>query len=301
MNLIFHHDDADGIAAAAAILYAGGMDNFDEPCHCVPVDYGRPLDWSVFDDFKKDDDECWVVDFSFAPEVMEKITEVAGEKFYWIDHHKGIIDDPAYAALLARTKGVREVGPAACVLAWAMVCEAPLPIGLALIGDRDTGSHQYGDTGRQLHAYWMSEGKPGPDNFFWEHLFGYENLADLAGALVKGKRCLEYQRQVLADLINRIGVWDRYSTFAGVQVLRINHVGSSELGQIGHRLGAHLVHCWAKMPNGVLRHSLYGAADAPVNCLAIAKAHGGGGHVKAAGCETDGPGEQLAYYLGFGR
>jgi len=249
------------------------------------------LDWDSLEDFVHDQERCFVVDFTFDTPTMAKLAEIVGQHLVWIDHHQGVIGDPAYRSL-GPIKGIRDASRAACVLTWGFVSEAPLPIVLALLGDRDTGSHEYQDTARAMHAFWVSQGCPGPHDSFWPAMLAHDRLGQVAGPISQGMRCLAYQRENLMAAIRRLG--QPMALGDDTQVLRINQIGSAELGHAAHQMGFDLVHCWAavpgvRWPKVMIRHSFYGRPGHPVNCLEIAQHYGGGGHVKAAGCETQWP------------
>lgn len=113
-NIIFHHDDADGILAAAIVNYfIEGEKEF------ISSSYGMKIDMEKIDV----DDNVIIVDFSFPPNIMENLCLIA-ENVIWIDHHISAIniwndylekrrkEYPGYSDI----DGIRDVGLSGCEL-----------------------------------------------------------------------------------------------------------------------------------------------------------------------------------------
>jgi hypothetical protein len=122
MARIYHHNDHDGRLAAFWVKKLYEAHNFEGPMPGVEffeMTYGKDPDVESLDS----DEEVWIVDFSFEPEVMQKL--LMKTRFVrWIDHHKSAIEkydkftweayDTSEMLKCLSTKY------AACVLTWAV-------------------------------------------------------------------------------------------------------------------------------------------------------------------------------------
>lgn len=134
---IFHHNDADGYAAAAILgsKYYRLEYKKDEPSRIVynenvefiAVDYDKPIDFSQV----KKEDEVWILDYSLGrKDDQTAINKMYAEfgtdfKFTWIDHHKtalvSISECRGLRGFLEKRGGVfvtEEFEQAGCALMW---------------------------------------------------------------------------------------------------------------------------------------------------------------------------------------
>lgn len=104
MKCFYHRSDLDGHCSGAIVKM-----RFPE-CEMIGVDYQDEL--PVFG--YKYNEEIYIVDFSFKPEVMRELSE--RHILHWIDHHKSSIDNAHESGFLASGGKFLEIGKAGCEL-----------------------------------------------------------------------------------------------------------------------------------------------------------------------------------------
>lgn len=185
----FHHVDADGYCAAywAYKDYKTNHSNYVESeDDFIPINYGYDMDKML--SIVEPGEKVYIVDFSFAPDVMKKLVKTT-KNIVWIDHHKTAIelykDYPEFNSI----KGIRYDGIAGCVLSWVWYYTAGYhhyetlasvldpeyihercPVGTQLIGDYDVWEYYYGDTTRWFKLGLDSEGLKHPLNDIWNSI-----------------------------------------------------------------------------------------------------------------------------------
>lgn len=288
-RVIIYHDDADGRCAAAiagraaplGMFGGGGGDRQRVEPHYIPMQYGDDTPWFIFAEeaeWAPGEDELWIVDFSFAADVMAKLRDLCGANFVWIDHHETAIE--ALGAF-RYTTGARSKDTAACMLTWRFVHTAPPPKPVVLIADRDVWRFEHGDATRWFYEYYLTQvDDKSPGAEVWDRwLYGG---ADMAHYLTVGRRLYKARLRGLEAAANRLG---RPERIAGTEatMLTLNYPGSGDLGQVVKDLGFDVAHCYVEEHKGgrlVRTHSLYSDT---VDVGALAAERGGGGHRGAAG------------------
>lgn len=129
----YHSRDLDG-HCSGAIVRAYEKELTDRDVKCVGIDYG--YDESTIFDNVAEKDTVYVVDFTFKVEDFVKLQEM-GCEIIWIDHHASKIDDPQYAQIDIKLRGVRLVGRAACELAWNYLFGGETPEVVKQVGAWD--------------------------------------------------------------------------------------------------------------------------------------------------------------------
>ena len=160
----YHANCADGFMAAFCIWmkYSQFGENEISGMEFIPVNYGYKPDI----DFLKDK-LVYVVDFSFEPEVMKSIMEVAN--IVWLDHHKTSIEAwNAYKLSLGvgwvgwneNNVIVHDTTKSGAMLAWEHIWGNTLPPNyIKWTDDRDRWVFQYPESrafhiGMQTHKPW---------------------------------------------------------------------------------------------------------------------------------------------------
>lgn len=111
MAKIYHHNDHDGrLAAFWAFQNLGGSPEF------IEMTYGKDAGL----DKVKPDEEVWIVDFSFEPEVMKQLINIT-TNVVWVDHHISAIKK-FDGFNWGDSKVIRCLSEkhAACMLTWAV-------------------------------------------------------------------------------------------------------------------------------------------------------------------------------------
>lgn len=120
--IISHGSDNDGYASAAIVGRTLTMTGYEVAM--VGVDYDAMPTQEEFSDLASDKDLVFVCDFTLPPEIMESF----GSRLVWIDHHHTAIEESKNHGY-GESAGIREVGTAACALAFRYMSEIFTNIG----------------------------------------------------------------------------------------------------------------------------------------------------------------------------
>jgi hypothetical protein len=178
---------------------------------------------------------------------------------------------------------VRNTQRAACLLTWDFCAMGyPPPLAVRLIGDRDTGTMEYGDTSKYFHESFWRWGTPYATKPVYRLWLRADYRCDVE--IVQGKELFEQKQRRLKWVIQRLG-WCEKLHGSDLTVLNVNYEGSGDLADAARSLGHAVLHAYIDIPlNGSLslvrKHSLYSET---VDVGELAKERGGGGHKNAAG------------------
>jgi len=280
-TLIVHHNDADGRCAAAIVIKARQKPLGNTAC--IEADYKdiRNAAWTEnLLAFSRAAEEVWIVDFSFPPDLMEAIQfqKVFGG-VVWIDHHKTASGYP-YSHL----PGLRDFsnkGPAACELAWKFLFpRMAVPRLVTLVGDYDSWRLEHPESSAVRVALEAKAWARDPKSDGWR---AWLQDDDGAAALVAdGYTMMEFRDGYCASMAKSYGFETR---FEGLRCYAMNiyGMGSQVFGAKMKQYDA----CLSFVFDGKLfTVGLYSERE-EVDCGAICKKHGGGGHKGAAGFQCD--------------
>jgi len=286
---LYHGSDLDGHCSGAIYAYAHESLEF----HLHPIDYGEPVPWSLLKDA-----QVTMMDFSLQPwSEFERLLHEA-ESVTWIDHHKSAIEehDKHYSELSEKITGNFKtrlsVGSAACELAWNFYFPgtggSSMPWAVRLLGRYDVWDHQDPDVLPFQYGMRLLDLAPdaGRDRETWPTFFGdCDGRVGHSEALVRstiedGRKILAYQEKQDAELAQR--AWYPLE-FAGRRWQAVNRLGK---GSSFFKAIWNPVHFDGMLSYGWDGNQwivgLYSDRD-DVDCGAIAKEQGGGGHKGAAG------------------
>lgn len=288
--IIFYHSaDLDGkCSAAIALRYEKQYRNHE--CELYGIDYGDLFPWDKIMPGRR----VYMLDFSLQP-FDPNMPKLAGMcELIWVDHHKTALDEfEKYHQPLAGMNKV-VLGKAGCELTWELLYpDKKMPHAVMLLGRFDVWdekctlvpwSHilafQYGMRLRDTE----------PQSLLWLELFGdsgIEEEVDRMKAIVAGGNAvLAYEAKQNEIAMSACGF---ETTFEGLRVLAANRgPTNSKLFESKWDPEKHdvmLSFYWSH--RGEWKISLYTTKE-NIDCGALCKKHGGGGHPKAAGfqCET---------------
>ena len=266
---VFHHNDLDGRCAAAVVLHHL---NHRTDIECIEVDYKDTIDVEAI----QPGEPVVIVDFSFKPEVMDKVLERTLD-VTWIDHHKTALEY-LYSRELA---GLRDDRYSGCELAWMYYAHpaAEMPLAVALIGDRDKWAWKMRDQSEPFNQG-MKLYPHAPTDAIWGELFDAQTRdASVAAVIEAGKTCMAFRDSLCADYLDKYGY---LVTFEGFNCMAVNlsTFGSETfgLGFSDYDLCISYVYDGANWTVGLYSQT--------VDVSEIAKRYGGGGHMGAAGFVT---------------
>jgi len=281
MKCFYHSADLDGIASAAIVLLAERGNDIE----MIGIDYGDEFPWNSIEKGEK----VYMVDFSLPENDMWNLYEMCD--LIWIDHHKTAIEAVEGDTACPIT-GVRQVGKAACELAWEWLWRKigwgeTIPLWARLLGRYDV---------------WDNSDK---ENWFDKILpFQYgiklyrhspKTLAEWACSLFNTGTCLDECFRIIRDGTLILAYQEQEDAKAakygaleisvdGLTGIAINSQrrNSAALSSVFDPDKHDFMSCFSMRPDRKWTVSFYTTKDS-VDVSEMAKRRGGGGHKKAAG------------------
>ncbi len=278
-TFIVYHSDLDGHASGAVLQAYLKEDNPE----MLRMNYDDKFPWDKI----KHTSIVYMADFSLQPwSDMERLSESC-KRFVWIDHHKTAIDK--YNEWSCRTgkeiQGFRVDGTAACRLCWQYCFRGSRePQAIYLAGKFDVWQWQDVEGAIEFQYgtkfYQTDPGTP-EGKGFWGKIFRFEKTKYLE-IIKQGKLLMEYKKLQNSGYMSD----NCFETeLDELKVIAVNKKGSSQQFDSvwdPKKHDAMLTFAWAK---GMWTVSLYTDKES-IDVSTIAKRHGGGGHVGAAGFST---------------
>lgn len=280
MICFYHSADLDGHCSGAIVKY------FNPDCELYGINYGDEFPWE-----KVQGQDVVMVDFSLQPfSDMLRLRREARD-FSWIDHHKTAIAEYYDAGLGEGNiqNAILDAEFAACELTWKYFSSDELPQSVFWLGRYDIWKHSE-CPGSLEFQYGIRMYDTNPANQqFWTMLFrdgaGYDTALTLRirneGSLLLAYETMQNEKFAKAFSFE--------TELDGLRCIAVNKgftnslIFESVYDPAKH--DAMLSFCWR---GGKWTISLYSTKEG-VDCGAICKARGGGGHKGAAGfqCRTE--------------
>lgn len=279
MNICLYHGiDLDGFCSGA--IYAKAMREADErEWELIPANYGWDLPWEKFEGA-----DVTLIDFSIQPaEDFLRLAELA-RSVTWIDHHKSAITEMAGYQFGDQSKvtEVLDTNRAGCELAWAYYFgDELIPETVHMLGRYDVWDHTDEDVLPYQYGMRLYNLDPatGDDRHMWGTILS-DDAEERILRIHEGATVLRYQTRE-DEIGARAGCFT--VEWEGLLWLAANK---------GGRGSKFFDSVWdASEFDGMMSFSWNGEAwtfglytDKPeIDCGAIAKRYGGGGHPGAAG------------------
>lgn len=271
----FYHTDMDGHCAGAIVRRA--MKNKEDDgtgFEYIAINYSHNF---PFDKIRPNE-EVVIVDFSLQKDGdFDRLLSIT-KRVVWIDHHKTAIEKHAH--LSAQIAGIRRDGTAGCELAWEYYYPyASVPVIVQLLGDYDVWAFRYGEDTNQLQAGIRLYGSTNPESSNWDKWLnpGYLPKEEIKA----GEVALTYRDNYYAGLIKS---WSFWTEFEGYKVIACN------AGSVSSQLFDSIKEDYDLMMPFIFDGkkwtvSIYTKKD--IDCSALAKKYGGGGHKQAAGFQCN--------------
>jgi hypothetical protein len=277
---LYHGSDLDGLCSGA--IYQ--QFHYAVEHELIPIDYGDPIPWE-----KLAGNDVTLIDFSLQPwQEFDKLFQVAAS-VCWIDHHRSAINEWKNSEQTGKWcphTTVLDETQAACELAWQHYYPGiEPPIAVQLLGRYDVWDHE-ADKRVLPFQYGMRlfdlDPRNGHDQDLWNSFLSEHH--DVQQQVDTGNNLLKYQRQKDATAVAK--AWFPLD-WAGKRWQACNRLGKGSsffdsVRDAGQYDGV-LSFVW---DGSRWEIGLYSERD-DIDCGAIAKQHGGGGHPGAAGfrCE----------------
>jgi hypothetical protein len=296
--IIFYHSaDLDGKCSAAIVLrYEKQCWNRD--CELFGINYGDPFPWEKITPSRR----VYMVDFSLQPyPEMFKLAMMTRD-FHWIDHHKSVLPDTEKHGWPICYRAFEE-GKAGCELTWSYLYQdseaVPMPHAVLLLGRYDVWDEKCTTTPWShilAFQYGMRLKDNDPRSLDWLTLFGDNGIeaeVEMVKAItVGGHSILAYEATQNEIAMSACGF---VTEFEGLRALACNRgPTNSKLFESQWDPEKHdvmLSFYWSR--RGEWKLGLY-TTKPGIDCGALCKKYGGGGHPKAAGCQC----KELPFALG---
>lgn len=273
MKCFYHSADLDGHCSGALVK------RFFPLCEMVGINYGQEFPWDSIEKGER----VFMVDFSLQPFTdMIKLRGMCD--LTWVDHHETAISDARKHDFIV--DGKLAIGIAGCELVWRYLYPADsVPRAVYLLGRYDVWDH--GDEDTLPFQYGMRQyTNTLPDNTgFWEevltHKYLWEKIADT------GRTLLSYEAAQNEKFCRAYSFETNFNGFTGICANR-GFTNSQVFDSVYDPEKHHMMitFCRLKLPAKKWTVSLYSTRN-DVDCGAIAKSFGGGGHKGAAGFQCD--------------
>ena len=273
--LVIYHGGScpDGFAAAlAAWIFFDGQAQVK--AQFLALDHGDVK--SADDLFKLADPTgrtVYILDFSFAPEIMRAIDTVA-VKLVMLDHHKSAAEK--LTGFVCRCGGVHfDMGKSGARLAWEFFQPGkPVPDLVRFVEDRDIWVWQFPQSAAFLAALDME-----PFDFKrWAEIAAFSS-GQLPAFMARGQAMDEKFSKLAADIAEGA----RPVVFNGDAGLMVNapSVFHSLIGDLLAKQSGTFALMWNAHKSGVIKVGLRSRSS--FDCIPLAASMGGGGHAQACG------------------
>lgn len=273
MKTFYHSADLDGHCSGAII-----KQKYPE-CEMIGIDYGHKFPWNSI----KNNEVVYMVDFSLPFVYMKRLDSMC--KLVWIDHHKTAIDEAHRKGFIANGGQLLEVGRAACELTWEYIYGVDTtPYSVLLLGFYDIWNHE--DENVLPFQYGVRQfDDTSPENKdLWNIILNHsDECVDIAKS---GRIILRYEK---SQNTKECSAYAFETVINGFRAICINKgFCSSKIFDSVYDTKKHdimITFVRKKLPAKEWKVSLYTSED--IDCGAIAKGYGGGGHKGAAGFLCD--------------
>lgn len=287
VRIIYHSADFDGHCSGAIARYYFEHE-MAQPFTMHPYNYNQPFPFSEF----PAGDELYFLDVSYQPNAdMFAFQEKYGWKVYICDHHKTTVDSELKNYI---SGGILTKEYSGCELTWKYFFpEREMPEVVHLLGRYDTWDNKDADRWNNIivpfqMGFNLLPTNPLEDEAFnlsWLPLFYGKEHPDFVNDMIyKGKIILQYQD----NMNKRLMKWlPEELEFNGYRAIVANNpLKNSEIFKSiwdEEKYDIMIFYSKSKYNVGV---SLF-TTKTGVDCSALAKKYGGGGHEQAAGFGAD--------------
>lgn len=280
MICIYHSKDLDGYCSGAIVKRK--YPNIK----LIGFDYGQKLPIEEI----PEGEPVIMIDVSLPMEQMVELSVRSKGQFTWIDHHVSAIKD--YNKFVGSVRpfcvAILQDGIAACEIAWMyLFSNRFMPKSVSLLGKYDTwrnSDREEWDNEIMPFQYGMRMICSSAETFPQELLQAYSVTDDkrVVEIIHDGKNILSYQKVQNERACKNAFEFE----FEGLRAIGLNNGGAnSQVFESVYDENKHDIMMPFVFTGEFWKVSLYTTKD-EIDCSAIAKSKGGGGHKKAAGFEV---------------
>lgn len=317
---VFHHNDADGLCAAALVRNTLAT-VFDKPEENDFVEYNHTGNIDLPDDYIKPGEEVYIVDLSLDDTIFKVIEECVnkGCVVTHIDHHKTTFDymdklSDEMKEIMSNVTKFYKIGISGTMLTWVYSCmnederkccgsvpfdfsdkrthvafnydtpnmrEYRIPAVIRFIDDNDVWLHEIDETKYFCIAFQMEQ-DIAPYKKIWDDLI-YGSEIHVYKYVNDGKLLWKYQESINMKNLSNAFEYE----LLGHKCLCLNSCyGNSRI--FGEKYNEYPMVCKFGYDGKIhmWRYTFYSSEhrDDAVDVSTVAKEFGGGGHEHAAGC-----------------
>lgn len=282
MKCFFHDSDLDGHCSGAVVKY------FHPECEMIGINYGDEFPWESI----RPNEVVFMVDFALQPfERMERL-----EKMYhlvWVDHHKTAIEEAIKKNF--ECDGLQRIGIGGCALTWMhlnpKLHPIEMPRAVRFLAEYDIWDHHDPDTLPFQYGFRLNEDTFPNNQELWTDTFRGDNVQETINT---GKFIIKYEKSQNAKFCKAY-VFETSMPHAPTKENEITGVYRAICCNRGftnsqlfdsiwdpEKYDLMITFCRIKLPAKIWTVSLY-STKPEIDCGAIAKNYGGGGHPGAAG------------------
>ena len=198
----------------------------------------------------------------------------------WIDHHKSSMDLLKKHPELDNIKGIRNEEASGAFLTYMYLWDVhsldEIPYYVKLVSDYDIFTFNYGEQTTYFYLGTNTEDNNSCFSKLWSDLF-YYNTKPLE-LIEKGRVIKKYVDHDNARYLNSYGFEAKIGVY---KCYVVNRISNSWI--FGEKYEEYPVVCVYAYDGERYKYTLYSNANSGIDCEAIAKSFGGGGHKHAAG------------------
>ncbi len=273
MKCFYHSVDLDGHASGAIVKY------MLPECEMIGINYGQEFPFDTID--RKE--VIFMVDFTLEPFDQMELLKQQCRELIWIDHHKTAFEE-AYKRKFY-SEGTTRIGIGACALTWEFFGKKPMPEAIRLLAEYDVWNHSNPKTLPFQYGFRFFENTYPDNQDLWITFFTSDERVDEVAQL--GTTLLTYEDRQNQKYCEEYAF---ETTLGPLTAICINKgMTSSKIFDSVYDPAKHdlmITFCCMKPPTRKWTVSLYTTKE-EVDCGAIAKQFGGGGHKKAAGFQCE--------------
>lgn len=296
--LVYHHNDLDGYAAAAAVFYGMNL----HACKGMKLNFefrsiAFPTTWETFvneDTEPREFSEVVIVDYGFTENnvnILKDLVEYlnyTAEHISWIDHHVTSIAAEKCLPKYDKFKFTSYINTShsGAWLAYEYFGEMNrVPRVIKYVDDYDRWVHDYSESTLLNDAFFCTPELKNPESDEWDELIGNDWSDYLKMLVEKGKIVNQYRDQ-LAESHKKFAYEVTIKGFEQYSAVALNDRGNSKcFGDLVKQYQICILYHENKP--GEIAMSLYSDpafVEAGVDVSPIALKHNGGGHPGASGC-----------------
>lgn len=274
----YHRGDLDGVSSGAIMAKMFK----DQDLTLIGVEYGDTIDEI---ELTKSADLVYVVDFTFEP--FDRMLKLNKEKnLIWIDHHKSSLEKVALHPDI-KFKGVLgDNTKSAAYLAWQYFFfeTTEVPYTIKQISLFDTWQHNEADDILNFYYGMEAKSKMNPNADIWKEMFTQRQTMELEVAIEEiGQSIRDYNIMKEAAYAFDHAFETEFEGYKAI-VINMGLPGSMKFKSVYNPDKHDIMIGFSRRANHKWKFSVY-SEKKYIDCSAICKKFGGGGHKSAAGFE----------------